>query len=144
MNLGVRIIAVSVAVSLLVGPWVPIVGAQQPAQQPQPDIFQEALQRHQGDQASGTMPGAESPSDEGRVIRHGIAAGFATLFLVPGRTITCAMGTGVFFALLALSGGTGYRWATAALDEGCGGKWVVKPEDLEGRASMPGVGSQQR
>ena len=53
------------------------------------------------------------------------------VFLIPGRAITCALGTGVGVVVLALTFGTGYKTAASAFDEGCGGKWVVSGDDLK-------------
>lgn len=125
MRLGIRVVAVSITVAFLfAGPLAPVVAAQQPpppAQSGQPDAFKEAMKADRArDDASQPLP---APA-------YDVAAGMASAFLIPGRIITCGLGTGVAAVLLGLTLGTSYRMAARILDEGCGGKWVVSPDDL--------------
>ena len=111
-----RLVSAVLALLLLAGPLVPIAGAQQPAQPPAPDLFQETLKAQRDEERSkGTY-------DAGAVA--------VNIFLVPGRAITCVVGSAVGIAFLAATFGTGYRAASAAFHEGCGGKWVVTGDDL--------------
>jgi len=87
-----------------------------PAPTVQPDLFQERMklqrtpERHEG--------------------AYNVGAGITNAFLIPGRTITCVLGTAVGIAVLALTLGSGYKAAAAVGEEGCGGKWIVTGEDL--------------
>ena len=119
-----RLVSAVLALLLLAGPLAPIAGAQQPAQPPAqqpaqppaPDLFQETLKAQRDEERSkGTY-------DAGAVA--------VNIFLVPGRAITCVVGSAVGIAFLAATFGTGYRAASAAFHEGCGGKWVVTGDDL--------------
>jgi hypothetical protein len=68
---------------------------------------------------------------------YDVAAGVATAFLIPGRTVTCVLGSAVGLTFLAISFGSGYRWAMAAVEEGCGGKWIVRGNDLRDDGTLP-------
>jgi hypothetical protein len=123
MRLGIRVIAASVTVAFLfAGPLAPAAVAQQPPAPPagQPDAFQEAMKTDRADDSGRPLP---PPA-------YGVAAGVATSFLIPGRFITCTLGTGVAAVMLAITLGTGYRTAARLVEEGCGGKWVVGPDDM--------------
>jgi hypothetical protein len=88
-----------------------------PAAQPaQPDLFQETLK-------------AQRASDRSQAL-YNLEALFVSVFLFPGRMLTCAAGTVVGVGLLTVSLGTGYRAATGIFHEGCGGKWIVTGDDL--------------
>ena len=114
MRLGIRVVAASLTVaSLLAGPLAPVVRAQQPAQD---GMKMDRL----GDDPYQPLPPTA----------YGVAAGMATTFLIPGRIITCGLGSGVAAVLLGLTLGTSYRMAARIIEEGCGGKWVVNPDDL--------------
>lgn len=90
-----------------------------PAVQPaQPDFFQEQLK-------------AQQRSAERKQVIYEAGAVVTNVFLIPGRAITCALGTGVGVLVLAITLGTGYKTAAGAFDEGCGGKWVVNGDDLK-------------
>lgn len=144
MILGVRVVAAVVVLALLLaGPLAPAVLAQQPAQpapaaqptQPaQPDVFQEALK---------AAPQPAEPEDTPLPTEfYEIAANVMTLFLVPGRVVTCAVGAGVAGVVLVISLGTAYRASTRVFEEGCGGKWILSAEDLLPERSairMPGA-----
>jgi hypothetical protein len=88
------------------------------AQPAQPDLFQETLKSQQ--RAAGRK---QALYEAGAVVTN--------VFLIPGRAITCALGTGLGVAVLAVTLGTGYKTAAGAFDEGCGGKWVVTGDDLK-------------
>jgi uncharacterized membrane protein len=157
MTLAVRLVAVSVAASLvLTGPWLPGTFAQQPSQSAPPASPAPASQPvPPGSPAPADQPvppppppppyppGAMEPgqSDPSRM-PYGVyatAAGVSTAFLIPGRTVTCILGTGLFLGTLALTLGSGYRFATGILEEGCGGKWIVRAEDFTpDRPAAPG------
>jgi hypothetical protein len=88
-----------------------------PAAQPaQPDLFQETLK-------------AQRASDRSQAL-YNLEAVVVSVFLFPGRIVTCAAGTLIGVGLLAVSVGTGYRAATGIFHEGCGGKWIVTGDDL--------------
>jgi hypothetical protein len=107
-----RVVSALLTVLLLAGPLTPLAGAQQPA----PDPFQETLRAER-----------ESESSRGAYDAGAVAV---NVFLVPGRAITCVLGSVVGIVALAATLGTGYRAASAAVHEGCGGKWVVTGDDL--------------
>jgi len=115
-----RLVSAVLATLLLAGPLAPIAGAQQPAQPPTqapaPDLFQETLKAQRDEERS------KGAYDAGAVA--------VNVFLVPGRAITCVVGSAVGIVFLAATFGTGYRAASAAFHEGCGGKWVVTGDDL--------------
>lgn len=111
-----RVVSALLAALLLAGPLVSIAGAQQPAQPPAPDLFQETLKAQRDDERT------KGAYDAGAVA--------VNVFLVPGRAITCLLGGVVGIVALAATLGTGYRAASAAVHEGCGGKWVVTGDDL--------------
>ena len=90
-----------------------------PAVQPAPpDFFQEQLK------------GQQRAAERQQVI-YEAGAVVTNVFLIPGRAITCALGTGLGVLVLAVTFGTGYKAAAGAFDEGCGGKWVVTGDDLK-------------
>jgi hypothetical protein len=111
-----RVVSALLGALLLAGPLVPVAGAQQPAQPPAPDLFQETLKAQRDDERT------KGAYDAGAVA--------VNVFLVPGRAITCVLGGAVGIAVLAATLGTQYRAASAAVHEGCGGKWVVTGDDL--------------
>ena len=115
MRTWLRSIALTVAVSLLLGgPLAPVVSAQQPA--PPTDVMQEALK-------------ASARTDPDKSV-YDVGAGVANAFVVPGKTILCAMGGAVGLALMALTFGTAYKAAADVAREGCGGRWTVTGDDL--------------
>jgi hypothetical protein len=88
-----------------------------PAAHPtQPDLFQETLK-------------AQRASDRSQAL-YNLEAVVVSVFLFPGRIVTCAAGTVIGIGLLTISLGTGYRAATGIFHEGCGGKWIVTGDDL--------------
>jgi hypothetical protein len=99
-----------------VQPAPPAPAAAQPAQPMQPDLFQETLKGQRASDRSQWLYNTE--------------AIFVSIFMVPGRAITCAAGTVVGVGLLGISLGSGYRAATNIFHEGCGGKWIVTGDDL--------------
>jgi len=111
-----RVVSALLAALLLAGPLTPLAGAQQPTQPPAPDLFQETLK-------------AERESERSRG-SYDAGAVAVNVFLVPGRAITCVLGSVVGLVALVVTLGTGYRAASAAVHEGCGGKWVVTGDDL--------------
>jgi hypothetical protein len=121
MTLAFRVVAVSLTLSVLVAS-VPLAAAQQPAQ-PQPEVFKETM-KDPG--PTERLPG-DFQLSEGW---YSVAAFVFSGFLIPGRMVTCALGSGVGVAVLVLTIGTQPRAAMAAVEEGCGGKWIVRGEDL--------------
>jgi hypothetical protein len=129
MSVAFRVVALLLVVSFLAaGPFAPLVAAQQPAQ---PDTFKETMK----DQPA-TREGEVQMGDRFNKVFAGVATGF----LVPGRVITCTIGTGVSMIVLLLTFGTQYRAAAGVLNEGCGGKWIVKPEDIASASNPPIMG----
>ena len=122
-----RMVSALLAALLLAGPLTPLAGAQQPTQPPAPDLFQETLKaERESERSRGTY-------DAGAVA--------VNVFLVPGRAITCVLGSVVGFVALVVTLGTGYRAASAAVHEGCGGKWMVTGDDLRPDARSRGTES---
>ncbi|HEU5322585.1 MAG TPA: hypothetical protein VFX28_17395 [Methylomirabilota bacterium] len=113
MTTAVRTLAAALVVALLLGPLTPLAQAQQPAQ---PDLFQEALKGAR-----------EAEKNQGA---YEVGAGIANVFHVPGRAITCVLGTTVGLGLMLLTLGTGYKAAAGVATEGCGGKWILTGDDL--------------
>ena len=111
-----RMVSALLAALLLAGPLTPLAGAQQPTQPPAPELFQETLK-------------AERESERSRGA-YDAGAVAVNVFLVPGRAITCVLGSVVGLVALVATLGTGYRAASAAVHEGCGGKWMVTGDDL--------------
>jgi hypothetical protein len=111
-----RVVSALLVALLLSGLLASTVAAQQPAQPPAPDLFQETLK---ADEGAGRHDGAYSA---GAVVTN--------VFLVPGRAITCVLGSVVGVVVLGATLGSGYRAASTVVHEGCGGKWVVTGEDL--------------
>jgi hypothetical protein len=87
-----------------------------PSQPMQPDLFQETLKQQRASDRSQAL--------------YNMEAVVVSVFLFPGRVITCAAGTVVGLTLLTVSLGSGYRAATGIFHEGCGGKWIVTGDDL--------------
>lgn len=117
MSARTRVVSAVLAVALLLaGPLAPVAGAQQPAQPPAPDLFQESLKAQRDYERN------KGAYDAGAVA--------VNVFLVPGRAITCVLGGAVGLVVLVATLGTGYHAASDAVHEGCGGKWMVTGEDL--------------
>jgi hypothetical protein len=119
-----RAVSALLTAVLLAGPLTPLAGAQQPTQPPAPDLFQETLKAERENERS------RGAYDAGAVA--------VNVFLVPGRAITCVLGSVVGVVALAATLGTGYRAASAAVHEGCGGKWTVSGDDLRPEARTRG------
>ena len=119
MTTAIRVVVVAVVAALVfTGPLAPLAAAQQP----QPDAFKETMKGGPHEVRPGDVDFGETG--------YSVAAGVATAFLVPGRTITCAAGSVAGIAVLALTFGSAYRFFGTILEEGCGGKWIVRAEDL--------------
>jgi len=116
MKTGTRVVSALLVMALLGGPLASLAGAQQPAQPPAPDLFQESLK------AERATSQQSSAYDAGAIVTN--------VFLVPGRAITCGLGGIVGVGLLALTLGTAYKAASAVWHEGCGGRWTVTGEDI--------------
>jgi hypothetical protein len=111
-----RVVSAVLVALLLAGPLAPLAGAQQPAQPPAPDLFQETLKAQRDDERN------QRNYDAGAIA--------VNAFLVPGRAITCMLGGVAGLIVLAATFGTAYRAASAAVHEGCGGRWTVTGDDL--------------
>lgn len=119
MTSAFRVVALSVVAALLcAGPLAPLAAAQQP----QPDAFRETMKGGPHE----VHPGDVEINETG----YNVAAGVATAFLIPGRVVTCAAGSVVGLAVLAITFGSAYRGFARVLEEGCGGKWIVRGDDL--------------
>jgi len=112
-----RLISVLLVTVLLGGPLASLAGAQQPAQPPAPDLFQESLK---AERAAAAQPSKA----------YDTAAVVTNIFLVPGRAITCGLGAIVGVGVLAATLGTAYKAASSVWHEGCGGRWTVTAEDM--------------
>lgn len=82
-----------------------------------------------------TAPVVAQPAAPGATVRPSgganVAAGFANVFYVPGKVITC-VGSGILWvAILGITFGTLYEDATQVVAGGCGGKWTVQGRDVE-------------
>jgi hypothetical protein len=77
-------------------------------------------------QPSASAAGVPPPSGGANV-----AAGFANVFYVPGKAITCAGTAVLWVAILGITLGALYEDATHIAAGGCGGKWTVEGRDLE-------------
>lgn len=116
MSSWTRVVSALIVALLLGGPWASLAAAQQPAQPPAPDLFQETLK---AEQSASKQQGYY---DAGAIVTN--------IFLVPGRAITCGLGGVVGVVVLAATLGTAYRAASDVWHEGCGGKWVVTGDDI--------------
>jgi hypothetical protein len=115
-----RLVALSTALGLLVGPFALSVRAQAPA--PPPQNMSALPPAPPGDGApAGAIAGAVAVN----VIR------------IPGKTVLCGLGSLGAGALMLLTMGTQYRAAGSVLREGCGGKWVIGPYDLDRDVDPP-------
>ena len=113
MRLAARLVTLSMALGLVIGPLAPPLGAQTPAPPP----------------AASSSPVA--PPAGGRASGGATAAAVAVnVFRIPGKTLLCGTGSVIAGGLMLLTFGTQYRAAGAVLREGCGGKWVIGPSDL--------------
>ena len=116
MKIVARSIALAVVLSLLFsGLFATFAAAQQPVPPP-PPLLQEEMKTSEG----GSEPTAA----------YDFGAGLVNVFYVPGKVITCGVGSAVGVAILLITLGTGYRAAVSLGKEGCGGKWAVTGEDL--------------
>lgn len=79
-----------------------------------------------GAQSSAPAATVHPPSEAADV-----AAGFANVFYVPGKALTCAGSAILWVAILGITLGTRYEDATHIAAGGCGGKWTVQGRDLE-------------
>jgi hypothetical protein len=79
----------------------------------------------------GAQPSAPAATVQPPSGGANVAAGFANVFYVPGKAITC-VGTAVLWvAILGVTFGALYEDATHIVAGGCGGKWTVQGRDLE-------------
>ena len=62
-----------------------------------------------------------------------VAAGFMNTLFVPGKVITCTVGTAATIALLLLTFGTAIHAARDVFREGCSGDWILRPEHVSGK-----------
>lgn len=113
MQLGFRLTAVSLALSLLLGP----LAAAAPAQQPTPP--------------PPAAPASASPD------AYDVGAGFANVLVVPGKAVLCTLSGVTGFVLLAVTFGSAYRAAARAAEQGCAGKWYVTGDDLRPTPGAP-------
>ena len=115
MIVGYRSIVAVLMVSLLfAGPFAPLAAAQQPAQA---EVMKDQ---------PPTRPG-EVQMGEGS---YGLIAGFMTGMLIPGRALTCILGSGAGLIVMALTLGTQYKMAVRPIEEGCNGRWIVEAQDI--------------
>ena len=91
-----------------------------------------------------TAPVVAQPSAPAATVQEpsggaNVAAGFANVFYVPGKAITCAGSAVLWVAILGVTFGALYEDATHIVAGGCGGKWTVQGRDLEPalRAAAP-------
>jgi hypothetical protein len=78
--------------------------------------------------AQSSAPGATVQRPSGAA---NVAAGFANVFYVPGKTLTCAGSAVLWVAILGITFGALYEDATQVVAGGCGGKWTVHGRDLQ-------------
>ena len=60
-----------------------------------------------------------------------VAAGFANVFYVPGKAITCVGAAAIWVVIMAATFGFNYEDATHFAAGGCGGKWTVQGRDVQ-------------
>jgi hypothetical protein len=91
-----------------------------------------------------TAPVAAQPSAPAATVQEpsggaNVAAGFANVFYVPGKALTCAGTAVLWVGILFITFGALYEDATHIVAGGCGGKWTVQGRDLEPalRAAAP-------
>jgi len=88
-----------------------------------------AQQRQEG--ARTGEPAKEKESGDGV---YAVGAAALTVVNIPGRTLTCAIGSAVGIVVMAITLGSGYRAATRVVEEGCKGPWILTADDLKGRS----------
>ena len=59
-----------------------------------------------------------------------VAAGFANVFYVPGKAITCVGAAAIWVVIMVATLGFNYEDATHFAAGGCGGKWTVQGRDV--------------
>jgi hypothetical protein len=135
MRTAIRILTALLLLSLVTtGPLAPAAFAQQPMQPAQPAepapgvVVTPPAPPGQPELFQGTVK-EQRPAERGASLYDAEAA-VANAFLIPGRTVTCVLGSAVGVGILALTLGTGYRLAADAFYEGCGGRWVVSGDDV--------------
>ena len=79
----------------------------------------------------GAQPSASAATGQPPSGGANVAAGFANVFYVPGKAITCAGSAVLWVAILGITFGALYEDATQFVVGGCGGKWTVQGRDLE-------------
>jgi hypothetical protein len=109
-----RVIAMVLALSLTSGALAPLAHAQQPSARA--PMMQEQLK---------TGPGVDQV-----IISDEVRAGVVNAFRVPGKAFTCAIGSGLALAVLAVSFGSLHKAANGVVDESCRGKWVLSAADM--------------
>lgn len=111
-----RVVALSVALLLVLGPLVPVAPAQP---------------------AGGGAPLIETPSADGASTGAVAGAVAVNVFRIPGKTFLCGLTVVTTTGLMLLTLGTQYRMVGAVFREGCGGKWVIGPGDLDRDVDPP-------
>jgi hypothetical protein len=59
-----------------------------------------------------------------------VGAGVLNVVYVPGKAITCGVGTIVAGAFMLVTFGSAHREATSFFNEGCAGPWLLTPEQV--------------
>lgn len=93
-----------------------------------PDLYQEALKA-----TEQTARPHEAAYQAGAVV--------ASAFSVPGRVVTCAIGSALTIVTLVVTLGSQPGAAKSVLEEGCGGQWIVTPADLRAANARSGMGA---
>jgi hypothetical protein len=119
MDSPARLVALSAALALALGPFASPVRAQAPAPPPPAASAPEPV----------TPPEASAGAVAGAVA--------VNVFRIPGKTLLCGLGAVTSAGLMLLTFGTQYRAIGAVFREGCGGKWVVGPSDLDRDVDAP-------
>lgn len=116
----VRSIASLLAVVLLLGPFQPLVSAQQappaaPAQvAPQPPAPDDIRYQRRPRGVDG----------------YDVGAGALTVLKAPFNVGLCGLGVVVGSALFLVTLGSAYKATTQVVTEGCGGPWLIRGDDI--------------
>jgi hypothetical protein len=78
-----------------------------------------------------TGPVAGQPTVQQPSADADVAAGFANVFYVPGKALTCAGSAVLWIAIMGITLGALYEDATHIAAGGCGAKWTVHGRDVE-------------
>ncbi|MBI4609227.1 MAG: hypothetical protein HY726_09470 [Candidatus Rokubacteria bacterium] len=96
-----------------------------------PALLAWAQQPQQPSQEAPKAAEPAKPKESGDAA-YAVGAAALTVINVPGRTVTCVIGSALGIVVMAITFGSGYRAATQIVEEGCRGPWILTADDLKG------------